>query len=232
MTRLERTDEIDISFTDKVYGNAIVAGEPDGIKPDIKQKNFDQLKRIAELCGVSLTGGYVLDVGCGTGDDRDRWLQEGVTHYRGIDISQSALQEARRKFPEGDFVEEDIIAITPAEMFDFVVASGTMSLRQRVADNYDFMESMIAAMWQRARHGVAFNFYPDNNQVQPKNLFFYNPDRVRGICTAVSGEDALVLLRETNTFSIGDGALTNRTTAYIIRDGMLPPSSIQASPGV
>ncbi|GEM_PF-1654121 len=232
MTRLERVDKRDIASTNRVYSLALSLGEPDGINPNIKQQNFDQLIKIADLCSASLTGASVLDVGCGTGDDYPRFSGKGVAQYRGVDISWSVLAEARRKYPEGDFVEEDIIATTPAEMFDFVVASGTMSLRQIAADNYDFMESMLHAMWQRARHGIAFNFYPDNNQVQPRNLFFYTQDRVRTLCSAVAGEDALILLRETNTFSAGDGALTNRITAYIIRDGMLPSPSTQASQGV
>lgn len=66
---------------------------------------------LAELCSLYLSAPdlAVLEVGCGTGRIYERLVPRLVANenYTGVDVSQSMLEIARAKFPQGQFLKGD-----------------------------------------------------------------------------------------------------------------------------
>jgi SAM-dependent methyltransferase len=110
----------------------------------------------------------VLDVGCGNGFLYGHLQRTGrLTRYVGLDLLPHMIDEAMRRFPEGDFRQLDLLALDSDERFDLVVCSG--SLNVRVPKHTRWVQRMLAAMWQRAERAVAVNF-------QTTRAFQYNPE--------------------------------------------------------
>src|SRR5688500_18643814 len=74
----------------------------------------------------SYVGAEILDVGSGTGFYVDRWLRLGA-RVTGLDLTEVAVRELGRSFPQARFVQGDIgaelepLTLTPAS-FDAVSA--------------------------------------------------------------------------------------------------------------
>ena len=69
----------------------------------------------------------MLDAGCGNGRFLG-FLKERLPKleikYTGVDISEELLTEARAKYPDGDFIKDDILEKLPATQFDLLSCFG------------------------------------------------------------------------------------------------------------
>jgi 2-polyprenyl-6-hydroxyphenyl methylase/3-demethylubiquinone-9 3-methyltransferase len=92
---------------------------------------WDYLDSSGEAARYALIAGYihrlsdqihVLDVGCGAGVLM-RYLDQSRVRYRGIDLSPSAVAQARERFPQADLKVADIGDYEPTtrERFDALV---------------------------------------------------------------------------------------------------------------
>ena len=81
------------------------------------------LKSLMRRCGLQ-PASAVLDVGCGTGYYSDLFRRLGYD-CTGIDISEAAIDKARRQYPQTRFAVADVMALpyTPAS-FDAIFALG------------------------------------------------------------------------------------------------------------
>ena len=68
-------------------------------------RNHRQLDRLAEL--------DVLDVGFGTGVWLDFWLAAGARSVVGVDLTDVAVEHARRRFPGVEIVRADVADALP-----------------------------------------------------------------------------------------------------------------------
>ncbi|WP_298937501.1 class I SAM-dependent methyltransferase [uncultured Ruegeria sp.] len=67
-------------------------------------------------------GDHVLDLGCGTGEPIARWFKaEGFT-VTGVDFSEAMLTIARKRWPEGDWVQADMRDFQLGQLFDGIIA--------------------------------------------------------------------------------------------------------------
>lgn len=64
--------------------------------------------RVAGSLGVDWPKARVCDVGSGTGFYVDQWHRLGVPRVTGVDITEKAVEELRRRFPGDGFVREDV----------------------------------------------------------------------------------------------------------------------------
>lgn len=74
----------------------------------VRRAVFDRmLERTASLAAVDWNGKAVLDVGSGTGFYVERWLRAGA-RATGVDLTDVAVEQLGRAFPEARFVRADI----------------------------------------------------------------------------------------------------------------------------
>ena len=127
----------------------------------------DRVKRfdiMAGLAGDRLAASTLCDVACGTGAFLSHLEATGraPAGYLGVDISPSAIAEARAKLPGATFLVRDILAAPdPAlpQPFDYIVLNGLFTVRAEVSEAamWDFMTACLARLWPFARRGMAFN---------------------------------------------------------------------------
>ena len=73
---------------------------------------LDQRWRKATVNAAVREGDHVLDACCGTGDLAiAAWKKAGAGHVVGLDFSPRMLERARRKAPELEFVQGDVLAL-------------------------------------------------------------------------------------------------------------------------
>ena len=105
------------------------AGVADSIESHWNSSVMENVHRavLADFCAAYLTSREtdLLEVGCGTGMVYER-LVPGLLpneRYTGVDVAESMLAIARRKFPQGRFLRGDGYALAfPDGSFDTVVA--------------------------------------------------------------------------------------------------------------
>lgn len=77
---------------------------------------------IASLCRHFAPRGRVLDVGCGSGLLAPWLLDAGVSRYLGVDLSEVAIEQARRTHPDrAEFAVADASTFVSAQKFDAIV---------------------------------------------------------------------------------------------------------------
>ena len=83
---------------------------------------LDQRWRKATVRAAVQPGDHVLDACCGTGDLAVAAWARGAGHVIGVDFSEGMLERARRKAPELEWVQADVLALPFEDAnFDSVV---------------------------------------------------------------------------------------------------------------
>ena len=121
----------------------------------------------------------LLDLGCGPGLALDYLAATGGLHrvrYRGIDLSNAMVEEARRRWPTHDFSCRDIVAMPlPEQSADVVIMNGVLT--ERVTLSVESMtalaQSLITAAFRVARIGIAFNVMNAQVDWQRDDLFHW-----------------------------------------------------------
>lgn len=168
-----------------VYDDYYNEGIIDGWEDHDKKYNFSHLFKIAKKTKKPLRGATVLDIGCGTGDILPYLYQKRIKKYVGVDIYKPAIDLAKKKYPDEQFLLTDILCDNSLGKFDFVLCSGALSIKFKSIDNYNFLRSMVKRMWQMSTKGLAFNLLTDEDVAPAKHLFYYNIDAVRNICKEI-----------------------------------------------
>lgn len=117
-----------------------------------------QHKRFKILAEIGLMhNDSVLDIGCGLGD-LFGWLKDNSyesIQYKGIDITEALINQARVKYPNAVFEAVNVLDGVYNAESDYVFASGVFAKRN--TDTTNFAKAMIEKMYRLARKGVAFN---------------------------------------------------------------------------
>jgi SAM-dependent methyltransferase len=81
--------------------------------------------RYQACCTSVMAGASVLDVGCGPGEHSEEVLKSWhAARYAGIDLSVGMVRDARRRYPEIDFVAANACQLPlPNSSFDVVTSS-------------------------------------------------------------------------------------------------------------
>ena len=109
---------------------------------------LDQRWRKATVRAMVHEGDDVLDACCGTGDLAiAAWKKAGAGHVVGLDFSERMLERARRKAPELEFVQGDVLAL-PFEDASFDSAVVGFGVR-----NVDDLEAALKELRRVLRPG-------------------------------------------------------------------------------
>jgi SAM-dependent methyltransferase len=146
--------------------------------------------RFGVLTEVGLSpGASVIDVGCGLGDLYGylKRVFKVPPKYQGIDITQGMVERARARYPAARFEVADILdPRSDLTQADFVLASGIFALLNLDLNPYIVLESLLAAMFQRCRVGLAFNSLSAWSPRPEPGKFFVDPVRAVGIAKSIT----------------------------------------------
>lgn len=146
-----------------------------------QHRRFQILSEIGNISGKS-----VLDVGAGLGDFWG-WLKErSNVRYTGIDITPKMVNIARRKFPDVNFQECDILTAPENELghFDYVFASGIFTYR--VQNGQQYLENMIQKLFSSCNLAVGFNCLSTWSEKQHANEFHASPLSTLSMCREIT----------------------------------------------
>ncbi len=133
--------------------------------------SFSRVLRIADPNG-KLCGGNMLDAGCGTGQNL-RWLQEtfSPTKVAGFDVSEQAVEIARRTAPAANIYQADLCDsenLVSGDSLDLIVCSdvlyttgvepamsGLQAICDRLKPSGLFLLHLPALNWLYSNHDVA-----------------------------------------------------------------------------
>ena len=162
--------------------------------PESQKLRFLILKEIF-IYGKKGADISVLDVGCGLGDLYGFFRSEGLLQkhkirYTGYDISPKILDEAKKKYPEADFAQKDILEEKSPLRFDYVFCSGVYNIRTLDKEKHmEWVEAMLARMYDISGCGVAVNFLSDAGlemadveDINSGRYFLFKPDEILNIC--------------------------------------------------
>ena len=119
----------------------------------------------------------VLDVGCGNAEFYRFLNFSGFKgQYRGYDINQELLSQARKIYPGIAVEEVDILAQEVTDRFDYVVVSGLFNLN--FGQTEAWVEQMLTALFKLCRKKLIFNAISTHVNFQQEEMFYLDPARI------------------------------------------------------
>jgi ubiquinone/menaquinone biosynthesis C-methylase UbiE len=142
---------------------------------EIQHLRFEVLTDIGDL-----EGARILDVGSGLGDMYG-FLESQLDkfEYVGIDITPGLLNDARNKYPDGDFRNMEVFEIDD-NSFDYAFASGVFSYN--IPDYLEKYFQIVEKMFGIAKKGVAFNMLNKAHHDIDDMFMAYDPDEIAELC--------------------------------------------------
>lgn len=110
--------------------NLILDGTPDVLDSQHAGGTWSYLEELSEMPRYAVIAGYcvranagsVLDLGCGAGILRNWVLRAGAADYTGVDLSNAAIDAARRRHgTDTSFVAGDAALYQPERAYDVIV---------------------------------------------------------------------------------------------------------------
>ncbi|NOH70225.1 class I SAM-dependent methyltransferase [Vibrio pectenicida] len=151
--------------------------------------------------GVDFANKRVLDLGCGLGELYDYLSKEKrLGFYLGMDQHWSFLRQAKARIGSTQcrFQYADISRARLPKM-DIIIASGSLNYRSRQPD---YLEHMIARMYNAATEAVIFNLLNSQTFSQPKLLQPYHKEFVMEYCKTLTPNVVVIDDYSTNDFTI------------------------------
>ncbi|WP_456460919.1 class I SAM-dependent methyltransferase [Reichenbachiella sp.] len=104
----------------------------------------------------------LLDFGCGTATLNEYITRNGISHinYSGLDLSETYIAASKKKFPDHQFHQVDILTTKEKlPTFDFVVANGVFTEKRELSfeEMWDYFQKMMLRIYPMANKGIAFN---------------------------------------------------------------------------
>ncbi|BCG62732.1 MAG: hypothetical protein methR_P0382 [Methyloprofundus sp.] len=145
----------------------------------------------------------VLDVGCGNAELYKYLNFNGFKgEYKGYDINEELLNQARKMYPDIVVAKLDILAEPINERFDYVVLSGLFNLNY--GQNIEWVEQMLTVMYGLANKKMIFNAISSYVNYQQDEMFYINPS------------------------TLLDFVLRNLSTQVVLEHGALPYNYLMA----
>ena len=106
------------------------------------------------------SGQSCLEVGCGAGSMWEYVCEKGYDmDYEGIDINQSAILEAKKKYTDLNFYSGDILTFLPLKSYEFCLAAGAFNIKNdHVDDHQAYLRAVIEKMFTICKKGMAISF--------------------------------------------------------------------------
>lgn len=130
----------------------------------------------------------LLDFGCGTAHLLDFLISHPINNmvYTGTDISHEFIEVCKRKYPDREFVEVDILE-NPERLgrYDFIIMNGVFTEKVGLAfdDMFSYFQNMMRAIFAKTEGGVAFNLMSKHVDWEREDLFHLPFDMLAAFLT-------------------------------------------------
>lgn len=107
------------------HGGSLKGPGDEGVSEEENRRQYEEAGKVfVEVCrgeGVDLPTARVLEIGCGSGYYTGLLADLGVSDYLGLDITDVLFPELGERFPQFDFVRQDITTDGVDGTFDLIV---------------------------------------------------------------------------------------------------------------
>lgn len=178
------------------YEPKIKEQKSDSAKLGWESEEAQRLRFKALTDNVDLNGKSLLDVGCGLGSLYSFLAERGIAAtYTGVDLLEEMVDCAKAKYPEAEFVCDDIFKseFPVCQRYDVIYSSGIFNLN--LVNNLEFLEKALRIFVGMAGFAVVFNLLSDRSDNKEKEYFYYNAGDVLEIIARlpVSPSKTLIL---------------------------------------
>ena len=181
---MEQKDKLEIikRYTERFNK---LGGVVEALGSGSKEHQAIRYKVLSEI--ANLDGQSVLDVGCGFGGfiDYCRHYGQPVT-YTGIDFVPAFLEEAKKRHPEEEFFEMDILDSPDDMEFDYVVSSQAFNNKLSESDNLDVVKKVLAKCFSIAKKGIAFDMMSSFVDFREDHLYYFDPAEIFSFCKTLT----------------------------------------------
>ncbi len=140
----------------------------------------------------------LLDFGCGFGLFLEFLRDHGVTdkiNYSGIDILQSMIDLAKKKWPQENFLVQDVLKNNLSDgAYDYVVMNGVFTEKVNLGQDemIKFFTALVRAVFKSCRIGIAFNVMSHHVDWKRDDLFHLPFDQLADFLTKEFGRNYLI----------------------------------------
>ena len=141
---------------------------PDESEIDVRHEVMHQLMR---------ESGTILDFGCGTSHYQE-WVQNGVISksqhpYTGLDLDAGKIATCKTKFPQHNFLCQDILEVPLEKSYDYIMMNGVFTEKLDLSNDEmtEYFEALLTAAWNSCNKGLAFNVMSKNVDWERDDLF-------------------------------------------------------------
>lgn len=168
------------------YSHAIATGQTpnDRVIWPNRMKQYARFEEISSFLDLTDTRLSILDLGCGNGEYvgyLERRAFAGT--YKGIDLHEGMIDEARERFPGYDFEQCDVLSAS-APPADVVIMSGVFNVA--AGQTLDYVRAVLAASVRCARRAVIFNAITTHVDFRDAETFYLEPAAAVDIAAAFS----------------------------------------------
>lgn len=139
------------------------------------------------------------DLGCGTAELLSFIKERGINgvRYVGVDRSADALEFARKKHPEAEFHQIDVLdprAVLGKLEADYVIANGLFTVKADLSQEEMrcFWTKVVDKMWSLARRGIAFNLMSTIVDWERSDLFHVSMDEAARLLHGLAGRNVVL----------------------------------------
>jgi len=156
-----------------------------GKEEDVALRYAQMLKVILPDSNRNSETVSLLDIGCGYGGLYLYAKEKGLAlNYTGIDVAENMISYAKGRFPDAEFICQNIFEFNPNDEFDYVVCNGilTQKLSASILDMDKFSNELISKMFKLCKKGIAFNVMTTKVNFMVNNLYYKNPVELFAYC--------------------------------------------------
>jgi SAM-dependent methyltransferase len=181
---MNKDDKADLTGLTRLYEESLAKH---GVKPLAvgwrdEESHTLRLQKLAEVIDRSTLPVSINDLGCGYGAFYEFLVHYDITvnHFRGYDISEQMLKQARTTVPDGEFIAGSLVD-KPA---DYSVACGIFNVRLKENDAtwLAHIEHTLDNMNHFSRRGFAFNLLTSYVEWKEPHLFYGDPAYFFDLC--------------------------------------------------
>lgn len=150
---------------------------------------FERMMRPLLALGSMPSPFSIHDVGAGLCDLHVYLVEREIEHrYSGSELVAEMVELARKKFPEIELLERDVLNGDELSAYDCVVSSGVFNIPGEAdrTEWHAFVKRTIERMYEMAVRAISFNFLTSHRTRTDPTLHYIDPAELFDFCQRLS----------------------------------------------